>query len=90
MQGYGLTESTAIGTVTPADGKEFADHFGSAGMLAPTLEAMVVDPVTNKAVPPTKQGELWLRGPCIMKGKNQYHELSTCLSSSTSPTKCDT
>jgi acyl-CoA synthetase (AMP-forming)/AMP-acid ligase II len=67
IQGYGLTESTAIGSVTPADGKEFADHFGSAGMLAPTLEAMVVDPVTNKAMPPTKQGELWLRGPTIMK-----------------------
>jgi len=56
--------------VTPADGAEFADHFGSAGMLAPTLEAMVVDPLTNKPVPPTKQGELWLRGPSIMKGIN--------------------
>jgi len=59
-----------MGSVTPADGAEFADHFGSAGMLAPTLEAMVVDPLTNKAVPPIKQGELWLRGPTIMKGIN--------------------
>jgi long-subunit acyl-CoA synthetase (AMP-forming) len=69
MQGYGLTESCAVGSTTPADGTEFADHFGSAGMLCPTLEAMVVDPLTNEAVPPTKQGELWLRGPTIMKGQ---------------------
>ncbi|KAG0564051.1 hypothetical protein KC19_8G079400 [Ceratodon purpureus] len=67
LQGYGLTESSAVGSCTPADGAEFADHFGSAGMLGPTLEAMVVDPLTNEAVPPTKQGELWLRGPTIMK-----------------------
>jgi long-subunit acyl-CoA synthetase (AMP-forming) len=69
MQGYGLTESCAVGSTTPADGTEFADHFGSAGMLCPTLEAMVVDPLTNEAVPPTKQGELWLRGPTIMNGQ---------------------
>lgn len=67
LQGYGLTESTGIGSVTPGDGAEFADHFGSAGMLAPTLEAMVVDPLTNQAVAPTHQGELWLRGPTIMR-----------------------
>ncbi|KAG0557375.1 hypothetical protein KC19_11G124700 [Ceratodon purpureus] len=66
-QGYGLTESCAIGSVTPADGAEFADHFGSAGMIAPGLEAMVVDTLTNKPVPPTQQGEIWLRGPVIMK-----------------------
>ena len=69
MQGYGLTESCAVGSNTPADGAEFADHFGSAGMLAPTLEAMVVDPVTNEAVAPTQRGEIWLRGPTIMKGQ---------------------
>jgi 4-coumarate--CoA ligase len=70
MQGYGLTESTAIGSMTPADGADFADHFGSAGMLAPGLEAMMVDASTNKPMPPTQQGEIWLRGPTIMKGNN--------------------
>lgn len=67
IQGYGLTESTAIGSMTPADGADFADHFGSAGMLAPGLEAMMVDASTNKPMAPTQQGEIWLRGPTIMK-----------------------
>lgn len=29
---------------------------------------MVVDPNTNQPLPPTKEGELWIRGPTIMKG----------------------
>lgn len=32
------------------------------------MEAMVVDPNTNQPLPPTKEGELWIRGPTIMKG----------------------
>ena len=75
LQGYGLTESCAIGSQTPADGDEFADHFGSAGMLSPGLEAMLVDPLTNKRMPPTQQGEIWLRGPVIMKGNKNTSNL---------------
>ena len=28
----------------------------------------VVDPESNQALPPNKEGELWIRGPNVMKG----------------------
>ncbi|XP_042501609.1 4-coumarate--CoA ligase-like 9 [Macadamia integrifolia] len=65
-QGYGLTESTggAARMVGPEEGKQY----GSVGRLGENLEAKIVDPVTGEPLPPGQQGELWLRGPIIMKG----------------------
>jgi 4-coumarate--CoA ligase len=67
-QGYGLTESTAACSTAPLNVDDMAAHFGSSGILLPNTEAMVVDPATNKPMPPGKQGEFWIRGPTIMKG----------------------
>ncbi|KAL0017222.1 hypothetical protein SO802_004291 [Lithocarpus litseifolius] len=41
---------------------------GSTGRLSGGFEAKIVDPDTGHALPPCKQGELWIRGPTIMKG----------------------
>ncbi|KAJ7945729.1 4-coumarate:CoA ligase-like protein [Quillaja saponaria] len=66
VQGYGLTESggAAARTLGPEESKQH----GSVGRLAENMEAKIVDPSTGEALPPGQRGELWLRGPTIMKG----------------------
>lgn len=66
LQGYGLTETT--GGTTGMSGPEESDQYGSAGRLAVNVEAKIVDPDSGEALPPGQRGELWLRGPTIMKG----------------------
>ncbi|XP_076916615.1 4-coumarate--CoA ligase-like 6 [Bidens hawaiensis] len=63
--GYGLSESTAVGT-RGFNAKE-TRNYTSVGLLAPNMQAKVVDNVTGLCSPPGKTGELWLRGPGIMK-----------------------
>ena len=72
MQGYGLTEST--GGVYRTVGSEEILHWGATGRLSGGFEAKIVDPDTSDALLPGKQGELWLRGPSIMKGKERHTE----------------
>ncbi|KAK1567051.1 hypothetical protein Q3G72_007581 [Acer saccharum] len=36
--------------------------------LSALLEAKIVDPVTGEILSPGQRGELWLRGPTVMKG----------------------
>ncbi|GAV72171.1 AMP-binding domain-containing protein/DUF4009 domain-containing protein [Cephalotus follicularis] len=66
LQGYGLTESTGIGAST--DSPEEGRRYGTAGLLSPSFEAKIVDPDSGEALPVNRTGELWLRGPSIMKG----------------------
>nr|GLL32360.1 4-coumarate--CoA ligase-like 5 [Ipomoea trifida] len=66
LQGYGLTESTGIGAST--DSLEESRKYGTAGLLSPSMEARIVDPDSGELLPVNRTGELWLRGPCIMKG----------------------
>ncbi|XVE56627.1 hypothetical protein DITRI_Ditri04bG0025900 [Diplodiscus trichospermus] len=66
VQGYGLTETG--GGATRVIGPEEAARYGTVGRLAENMEAKIVDPVTGEALPPGQRGELWLRGPTIMKG----------------------
>ncbi|KHN45330.1 4-coumarate--CoA ligase-like 9 [Glycine soja] len=63
MQGYGLTES-AVTRTTP----EEANQVGATGKLIPNIEAKIVNPETGEAMFPGEQGELWIRGPYVMKG----------------------
>jgi acyl-CoA synthetase (AMP-forming)/AMP-acid ligase II len=65
-QGYGLTE-TSPGTHGHETGKV---RNGSIGKLMANMEALLVDPDTGKEVAPgiNNRGELWLRGPNVMKG----------------------
>uniref|UniRef100_A0A7N0TPQ5 4-coumarate--CoA ligase n=1 Tax=Kalanchoe fedtschenkoi TaxID=63787 RepID=A0A7N0TPQ5_KALFE len=66
LQGYGLTESTALGAST--DTLEESLRYGTAGKLSPSTAARIVDPETGEYLGVNKTGELWLRGPSIMKG----------------------
>jgi len=66
-QGYGMTEASP-GTHMVYD-EDFADTpAGFVGRLMPATEARIVDPATEDDVPPGNPGELWVRGPQIMRG----------------------
>lgn len=69
-KGYGLTESTA--TAFRTNGPEEIRHFGSVGRLASYCEAKIVDPDTGILLSPCERGELWIRGPIIMKGNFDF------------------
>ncbi|KAF5777707.1 putative AMP-dependent synthetase/ligase, AMP-binding enzyme domain-containing protein [Helianthus annuus] len=66
MQGYGLTESTGIGAST--DTVEESRRYGTAGKLSANMIGKIVDPDTGKVLPVNRTGELWLKGPTVMKG----------------------
>ena len=66
VQGYGMTEMSPISHTTPAG----ESRSGSIGPLVPNTEARLVDPVTGADVGTGEEGELWVRGPQVMKG---YH-----------------
>lgn len=66
LQGYGLTEST--GVAFRSNSPEDSSIFGAAGRLVSNSEAKIINPYTGTALPPGMAGELWIRGPNVMKG----------------------
>ena len=64
IQGYGLTETSPV-THTTLPGQA---RSGSIGVLIPNTEARLVDPATGDDLGESEPGELWLRGPQVMKG----------------------
>lgn len=66
IQGYGLTETS--GSVASTVGPDECKAYGSVGKLASHLEAKIVDPSTGEVLGPGQRGELWVRGPVVMKG----------------------
>lgn len=66
FQGYGMTETA--GAIFRSTSPEESLHWGSVGKLTGHCEARIVDPDLGNALPPGKLGELWIRGPLIMKG----------------------
>lgn len=64
--GYGLTESSGAATLFVSD-KDAKTRPGSSGRLIPGFCAKIVDVGTGKALPPYKQGELWIKSPTVMK-----------------------
>ena len=65
-QAYGMTEvsgASHLGSLDPARNKP-----GSAGGLIGNAEARVVSPATGADVAPGEHGEIWVRGPFMMKG----------------------
>ncbi|KAF8779265.1 hypothetical protein HU200_002946 [Digitaria exilis] len=80
-QCYGLTETTGIVTMDDVPAPLQHDHDGgvelsmepspisiSIGRLVPSTEAMIVDMESGEALPPNQVGELWIRGPSVMRG----------------------
>ena len=56
LQGYSLTESTGIGAST--DSLEESRWYGTAGLLSLSMEAKVVDPESERALPMNQTDEL--------------------------------
>jgi acyl-CoA synthetase (AMP-forming)/AMP-acid ligase II len=63
-QGFGMTEAAALIACGPLD----APRRGSVGRLVPNTEARVVDPASGADLGPGRTGELWIRGPQVMRG----------------------
>ncbi|XP_021201629.2 probable 4-coumarate--CoA ligase 1 [Helicoverpa armigera] len=66
LQGYGMTESSPVTLMTPYSYPY--SKVGSVGQLVPSTQARVVSLTTGEMLGPHKSGELWLRGPQVMKG----------------------
>jgi acyl-CoA synthetase (AMP-forming)/AMP-acid ligase II len=62
--GYGLTESGALATLNW--GEELEARPGSVGRALPTIEVAIRD-LDGKPVPDGVEGEVWIRGPLVMK-----------------------
>ncbi len=65
-QGYGLTESSPVLHFRPIP--QGMEKPGSIGWVVPNTEAMIADVITGEALGPNQEGEIWTRGPQIMKG----------------------
>jgi acyl-CoA synthetase (AMP-forming)/AMP-acid ligase II len=66
QQGYGLTETSPATHVTSEDPS--LSKYGSIGYLVSNTECRVVDPATGDDVATGQDGEIWLRGPQVMRG----------------------
>jgi 4-coumarate--CoA ligase len=64
VQGYGMTELGPVSHATPPGGFKP----GSVGVTLPLTELMIVDPETGSPLGRDADGELWVRGPQVMKG----------------------
>ncbi|NUT96019.1 MAG: 4-coumarate--CoA ligase family protein, partial [Saccharothrix sp.] len=65
-QGYGMTEMSPVSHAIP-DGRDDIS-VGTVGVIAPNMECRFVDPATGEDVGVGERGELWCRGPNVMKG----------------------
>jgi acyl-CoA synthetase (AMP-forming)/AMP-acid ligase II len=65
IQGYGLTETSPVTHVIRPHAE---NRPGSIGQPLPSTECRVVDPETGADVERGERGELWMRGPQIMRG----------------------
>jgi acyl-CoA synthetase (AMP-forming)/AMP-acid ligase II len=64
VQGNGLTETSANVAINPPA----APRSGTCGKLFPLVEARIVDPERAVDQAPGEAGEIWVRGPHLMKG----------------------
>ncbi len=64
IEGYGMTESSPVATVSPVDG---TGKLGFIGMPAPSTEMRIVDDKLNP-LPIGEVGEIQIKGPQVMKG----------------------
>ncbi len=65
-QGYGMTETSPVTHFTPYDRQLYKP--GSAGLTVPNTECRIQDLETGRELGPNERGELYIRGPQVMKG----------------------
>jgi long-chain acyl-CoA synthetase len=63
--GYGLTETSSVTTMNVGD--DYVRKPDSVGVPVPVCDVMVVDP-DGRPQPTGEVGELWIRGPNVVKG----------------------
>ena len=66
LQGYGLTETSPVTHASRAGAHE--EKMDSVGQPLPNTEARIVDAITGVDAEPRAHGEIWVRGPQVMKG----------------------
>lgn len=64
VQGYGMTELSPVTHTTP----EGSYNPASVGVTISNTETRIIDPATGEDCGPGVDGELWIRGPQVMKG----------------------
>jgi len=64
VQGYGMTELSPASHITPPGWF----RPGSVGITVPNTETRIVDPVSGADAGLGEEGEIWVRGPQVMKG----------------------
>lgn len=64
VEGYGLTEASPVTHVNPIYGK---NKIGSIGLPLSDTEVRIVDFETGEDMPTGEAGEMWVRGPQVMK-----------------------
>ena len=73
IEGYGLTEASPVTHVNPPTKKH--RKIGSIGVTVPNTKAKIINPETNREInTPGVPGELWVKGPGVMKGYWQHEE----------------
>lgn len=77
-QGYGMTEMAPVSHAMPAG----QTRPGSVGKALPNTECRLVDPATGQDAEAGGEGELWVRGPQVMKG---YHNNPTATAATLTP-----
>lgn len=65
-QGYGMTETSPVIHMSPVAADQIKS--GSVGQCVPNTECKIVDMETGAALSPHQEGEIWMRGPQVMKG----------------------
>lgn len=65
VEGYGLTECSAMTHSNPLVG---TNRSGSFGIPLPNTDARIIDLETGEELPPGQVGELVIRGPQVMQG----------------------
>ena len=68
LDGYGITETSTMVAMNWSHGGR---PYGSCGLPLPGLSVRLVDPATGVDAPVGGEGELWVRGPGVMRG---YHD----------------
>jgi len=65
LEVYGMTETSPLTTMNPFLGER---KLGSIGLPLLNTELKIVDPDTGEEVPLGEPGEIWVKGPMVMKG----------------------
>ena len=79
-QGYGLTETSPVSHYHPMDDVRVVND--SVGPSAPNTECRLVDSDTGEDVAVGERGEMWIRGPQVMKGYlNKPEATAACMTS---------